>query len=398
MSQYIYQGLDDVLHELNPSTIQPIPVPKQSVLEIEERIKREKQNVQVILQNEYFSINEGESTTQLIIKSHNALVVLINRTYEFRQHELALRANLLEPLGFLLTTLEQLLHWFHSHYDAYLTPEQLYPITKLVALRDQIREEKNYIKDILNTAGNTEKVIGVVINALESFAEKIDHGKDISKHEARYHKDLLRDIKKNDWNSHVITDCPTLHEMLVYWNLNSKECISYFSTGFEEVIKAIPDKQQRINYWREQIKYAKHLPELPNSAYNPQYPSLKKYFIDYFQTEIEYLEGETSGPLPENNIQPIEESPTLLKVLTTLSVDQIALILRSAKDAKAIIAKSFDALFETLAPFISSDEREDISWKSLRSKAFNGEDRDIAIGIALLKEMIIILEGYRTGK
>jgi hypothetical protein len=85
-------------------------------------------------------------------------------------------------------------------------------------------------------------------------------------------------------------------------------------------------------------------------------------------------------------------------VLSTLSVDQIALILRGAKDAKAILAKSFDALFEALAPYISSAEREDISWKSMRSKAFNGEDRDILIVIALLKEMIIILEGYRTGK
>jgi hypothetical protein len=394
MSQYIYQGLDDILSALNPTTIQPIPMSPQSVSNIEKTIKQEKQQVQVQLQNEYFSINEGESTAQLIIKSHNALVVLINRTYEFKQHELAVATNLLEPLDFLLNTLEQLLYWFHSHYDAYLTAEQLYPITKLVALRDQICEEKEYIKDILNTAGNTEKVIGVVINALEGFAEKIELGKDISKHEARYHKDLLRDIKKNDWNSHVITDCPTLHEMLVYWNLNSKECISYFSTGFEEVIKAIPDKQQRINYWREQIKYAKQLPELPNSAYNPKYPSLKKYFLDYFQSEIEYLEGETSRILTETNGHSSDEETALLKVLSTLSVDQIALILRAGKDTKALLAKSFDALYEALAPFIASIERADISWKSMRSKAFSGEERDKAIVISLLKEMISTIERY----
>lgn len=55
---YVYQRLEDLVQELNPTST-PFPLSNSQIQTIIERIKREKQRFQTELQNLYYRNNEN---------------------------------------------------------------------------------------------------------------------------------------------------------------------------------------------------------------------------------------------------------------------------------------------------------------------------------------------------
>jgi len=387
---YVYQRLEDLVHELNPAVVQPYPLAEGKVINITDEIKREKQRIQAALQDQFYNNNEGESTAQLIRKSHHSLVLLINKSYETRNHDSAYKMNVVKPLDDLLHCLDQLLHWFHQNFNGYLTSLQPYPITKLRSIRNLIIEKKEDVRDLLRKAGNEDSAIDVVCSALDEFVRRIDQGEAITKHEADYHKDLLKDIERTNGHSQIVSNCPSLHELLVYWNLNSKECFSYFTKGLEDIISKYDTIPKKLQYLRLQYKYVHQMPELPDFKYDPRYPSIKEYFCDYLlreiahaTEEIEYMNRKNAGPLRSDQLEKIAND-TEFKLLCNLSVDQLSLILRALYEIGLISSRSLSLVFKTLTKYLATPVTDDISWENMRRKSYAGESNDKASAIQAL--------------
>lgn len=82
------------------------------------------------------------------------------------------------------------------------------------------------------------------------------------------------------------------------------------------------------------------------------------------------------------------------KINCKLSVDQLGIIFRSADETKVIIAGSFSAVCQTVAPYLSTERRENIAWDSMRSNSNRPEERDKAVVIAALEKMIGKIKEY----
>jgi hypothetical protein len=82
------------------------------------------------------------------------------------------------------------------------------------------------------------------------------------------------------------------------------------------------------------------------------------------------------------------------KVLCKLSTDQTALILRASDELKILISKSMNHLFKTIVPFLSTPNKVNLSYDSMRSKAYVAEERDKAIAIETLERMIKQIKEY----
>lgn len=82
------------------------------------------------------------------------------------------------------------------------------------------------------------------------------------------------------------------------------------------------------------------------------------------------------------------------KLLCDLSVDQMALLLRSAEDLKIIKSRSINSLFKTIVPYLSTPNQKDISPDSMRSKSYVAETRDKEIAIQALEKMIKRIKEY----
>jgi hypothetical protein len=92
-------------------------------------------------------------------------------------------------------------------------------------------------------------------------------------------------------------------------------------------------------------------------------------------------------------------SPNLLntdrhKVLCTLSADQIALILRAADESQILKARSMNAVFKFIIPYLSTPHKENLSAAAVRSKAYNPEEADRDAAVDALQRIIKKIQGY----
>jgi hypothetical protein len=82
------------------------------------------------------------------------------------------------------------------------------------------------------------------------------------------------------------------------------------------------------------------------------------------------------------------------QVLCTLSVDQLGISLKAADDVKLLLSRSLSLIFKTIVPFLSTDQKKEISWESMRSSSYHPERTDRDVVIALLERMIRVIRAY----
>lgn len=108
-------------------------------------------------------------------------------------------------------------------------------------------------------------------------------------------------------------------------------------------------------------------------------------------------ESENADAVTPRNLRPAHKDSQpdhKQKILCTLSGDQIALILRGADEAQIIKARSMNAVFKSLVPFLSTEYRENLSPDSIRSKAYNPEEADREAAISALQAIIRKIQSY----
>jgi hypothetical protein len=109
---------------------------------------------------------------------------------------------------------------------------------------------------------------------------------------------------------------------------------------------------------------------------------------------VAFIEQRFIGLLPKHPHEPVGGDGPFKKVHSKLSVDQLALILRAAYDQGVIVTKSLNHLFRTLVPYLSTDERRDLSFGSMRSKSYNAEIKDKELTIAVLSQLVEAIRNY----
>ncbi|TDQ73831.1 hypothetical protein [Sphingobacterium yanglingense] len=107
---------------------------------------------------------------------------------------------------------------------------------------------------------------------------------------------------------------------------------------------------------------------------------LKKYYL-YFkiQKAINDLTTGISVPINEGDRD---------RVKVNLSVDQIAIMLRSLVEADVFDDPNLSKIARRFASFLSSSKTDKISTESLRSKFYNVETKDKEIVLETLRKMI----------
>ena len=82
------------------------------------------------------------------------------------------------------------------------------------------------------------------------------------------------------------------------------------------------------------------------------------------------------------------------KILCTLTGDQAALLLRAADDSKFLVARSMRSVFQAIVPHLSTPQRKNLSYDSLRLKAYTVADKDKEAIITQLNLIIKIIRKY----
>jgi hypothetical protein len=106
-----------------------------------------------------------------------------------------------------------------------------------------------------------------------------------------------------------------------------------------------------------------------------------------------------SGYLPHDRagmtVTPLQrENMPRGKIFCLLSVDQLAIIFKAADDIKLIVSETLTLIFKSVVPYLSTQEKEDPSWDSMRSKSYHPEEHDKLVTIGALEQIIEQIRKY----
>jgi hypothetical protein len=160
-----------------------------------------------------------------------------------------------------------------------------------------------------------------------------------------------------------------------------------FYLASDEHIKITVDQYlSAINHLKKQL--AGNLGELlTGPSYHSNYQILITLLED-LETSIRdrypnYLTNFTVSQHPNKTIQ---RSP--FKILCHLSGDQLGLVIKAADESRLIEARSLSLVYQTIVPFLSTKNKEELSWDAMRSSTYHPEEIDKITAIAALEKMI----------
>lgn len=120
--------------------------------------------------------------------------------------------------------------------------------------------------------------------------------------------------------------------------------------------------------------------------------------LDSLLLFVEKRYGYYIDPLKHNpplqKVQAGSEIKFTSKIMCSLSADQIALILRGADEAQVFKARSLNAVFKAIIPYLSTEHKETLSADAVRSKAYNPEEADREAAISALEAIIRKIKSY----
>lgn len=85
----------------------------------------------------------------------------------------------------------------------------------------------------------------------------------------------------------------------------------------------------------------------------------------------------------------------VFKIICELSIDQMGIILKAADDIKLIVSRSLSMVFRSIVPYLSTTNRKELSWDSMRSNSYHPEERDKEAAIAALEKLIRKIRDYK---
>lgn len=216
----------------------------------------------------------------------------------------------------------------------------------------------------------------------------------LNKRALEYKRILIKTLEGWDWQDNQSLYSP-MERFIVYMNFNSKNAINMIFKRINNIINGYESRDDRRFALMDYQRVFKQLHRKPEIILNPGYHLLDSFINNWFDLEIAYLKQS------HDNFRPKLDSPndtfaqsTIMrprqyaKLRCKLSVDQLALILRTVDEAGLVEARSLNQIYREIVPFLSTQYRVELSPGSMRVKSYHPEERDKAIVIEKLEMMI----------
>lgn len=400
--RYTLEWLDSLITvSLNPEKTDLNTLSDEEISSVISKITNEKEKLLTILKNQIFGLTKEKQIAILVNQSHSSLIILLDQVMKFPKIRNLNRSSLKDLHNSLVSTLEELLSFIELRFLPYLSLNERVPVTYLAVTGKELKQRVDKLKIKLLAQEANNQLANIVLASLYSFINRLKEDFPVTFRELLYQKDLLKELELLEPPEGETSVFTALDELLIYLNFNSKFYMSYFTKRLAEKINVNENNSDKLERLLFDYKQFNQMHRKPGVILNPQYGDLKTELSNWFTQEIFYLEKKLhlsivpiNGSAEQKGSEPTFQKGEPQKLLCVLSVDQMALLLRSADDLKIIMARSLNAVFKTIVPHLSTPYQENISWDSMRSKSYNAETRDKEIVIQTLEQMIKKIKEY----
>jgi hypothetical protein len=384
MSQkYALNWLDTLISTtLNPDRNDLAAMTEDDVSSLILEIDRECLKLQSSIQQQIFGVFRERQIEVLVRQYHTACIILLDQVNgQHREARLEVLYNKLSRC------IDDLLSFIETRYSRHLSLDERVPATYLEASRDELRVRLNKLRGMVLRKIDDKKLAEIIMNALSPFI----NDQPLSGATFRillYHKELILGLEqlKNTTNLNA-----AVNELLVYLNFNDRAYVSYFTKCLGDKVAAQDLCEDKIKTLLFHSKEFSHMHRKEGVKFNEHHADLKAILGEWFAHEISYLERVQLSNSTEPQAAPPGKQQ---KLVCSLSVDQMALVLRAADDLKIVIARSMNAVFKIVTPYLATQQKDTISYDSMRSKSYAAESKDKRVAIDALEKMISKIREY----
>lgn len=349
------------------------------------------------LSHQCLSLSSKRKVQHLIKQQHSNLVFLLEKTYLYTRKGGALQSKSAQTMQACSEIVHQLLKFIESRFQEYLLVDQTVPATYLCASRAELEQRIELIRPALVSRVGNKILTDIVLRSTEYPNTDTDR-RPVSFKEVFYKRELASGLEKICDTQTELRAHDALIELLVYLNFNSRSFMNYYTQKLAQRINSFGSIREKLTQLLLFFKEFKQLHRKPGARMKPYDPDLDKVIGNWFVQEISYLEKKSQWdviPLPQTSPAPVvKEKTEPIKVMVLLSVDQIGIILRALDSLRILKAKSMNAVFQNITPFLSTPKTNDISWDSMRSKTYSFEEKDKLAVIKILQSVIDWIREY----
>ncbi len=393
---YVLEWLDTLISvTLNPVKSEVGSMLPEDINKLQNLIMQEKDKVQSAIKFTVFNLNDETAIKCAIKNYHSSLVSLLDQALE-NKVQVTENAISIPVLDNVISCVEELLFLIERRFTSYLGIDERVPATYFDLLKKELLKRLPRAAKKHGEQHSLTTVLDMVVRETEAL---LNLPTDKHKHTFRemfYLKDLCLELEFLEYSDEA-TLYTTLDEVLIRMNFNSKTYIYNLTQRIAAHINSVEQPSERMERLLFDLKSFKQLHKKPGTIFLTQNAVLHKQVDNWFSQEIFYLEKRIHYaivPLKGGEQKTAPKDKEKEKLLSILSVDQMALILRAADDLRIVMARSLNSVFKNIVPFLSTPYQENISYDSMRSKSYSAESRDKEIVTETLQQMIKKINEY----
>ncbi|HNP24870.1 MAG TPA: hypothetical protein PKL37_22530 [Panacibacter sp.] len=393
---YVLEWLDTLISvTLNPVKSEIEPILAEDINKLHNLIIQEKDKVQAAIKSTVFNLNDEAAIKCAIKNYHSSLVSLLDQALE-NKVQVADNSISKQILDNFISCVEELLFLIERRFTSYLGVDERVPTTYLALLKKELLKRLSRAVKKNREQQHFLPVFDIIVREAEVLLNLPSDKHTHTFREMFYMKELCLELELLEFDDDIVL-LTTLDEVLIRMNFNSKAYIYNLTQRIASHINVVEQPSERMERLLFDLKLFKQLHLKPGVVFLSQDAGLHKQVDNWFSQEIFYLEKRIHYaivPLKEKEQKPAQKNKEKEKLLSILSVDQMALILRAADELKIVMARSLNSVFKNIVPYLSTPYQENISYDSMRSKSYSAETRDKEIVVETLQQMIKKINEY----
>lgn len=330
-----------------------------------------------LLSQAAFRIFSKRKIQRMIGQYHRSLFLLLETAFE-RHPQIAATSEKAMSLGkAAIEGINELLDFIEHRFGEYIDLDSWVPASHLGAIKESIRERLTNLAPWLSEAAAGTPLSKIISDALETLSGEDQKKRRATFREVLYKKELIDQLEKLAGLASTNQGrCRELTNLLIFMNFNCHSFVDYYTGNIATQIQKLDSTAQKRGELLLAYKDFKQLHHQSELCLNPGSPDVKTAIGRWFDAELQYLERQREWEAAESPGITPDTSTDQDKILCFLSIDQIALLIRALDSLRIIQARSMNSVFQRIAPHLSTPRKKDISWESMRTKAYQFEESD----------------------
>lgn len=374
----------------------PTDLDKEKIIQLKTLAQSENERIKKAFIKEAFGLRKEKKIERYIQYHQSSIVHLIDRLTGYmlpehigEVHKITSEENRVNLLKHLYLYLEDLLSYIEKHFAKYFNQHAKTPESYRFVV---LREFKNRLPEVrykLETKGVNKRLLSIILAPLDNFIEEVQSS-EVSYKRIIYLKELLvelEELSKNRLTEERLDFKICLS--LGYLNFNTHKFFKYCVREITRMVQEQDTLSKQLEKLAYLLKVTNQVQVKPCFSFNEKFRPIKDQLSEWIAEEIYFFERRQQLVInfPLHADDPVQKD---FKMKLSLSVAQLAFLLRALKEIGIIKNNNVLELLRHVASTVQTKHTETISWDSLRSKFYN-EDATARDGV---KDMVIELLNY----